>query len=179
MTAASGAERASAELGLLEDIVLRRAQPISSLAVQDPELNTAYEYWTSCRKDGLLPSRREIDVLQLKPVLGHTHLVDVTADDPADYRYRLWGSKVPLHRFRNYTNWRIGDYRSVPYRKGLMEDYSAVTWTGSPLYHQIVARLDSIRYSYARILLPLAEDGRKVNMLIVCTRDRIFPDFTV
>jgi hypothetical protein len=105
--------------------------------------------------------------------------VDVTAQDPMDYRFRLYGSKVRLNRFRNYTNQRVGDLPSAPYRKTVIEDYSSVVWSGTPLYQNIVARLQSIRYSYSRLLLPLAEDGRKVNMLIICTRDRPFADLSV
>lgn len=179
MTAVLQTERAFAELGLLEDVVLRRSQPLASLPMEDPDLNSVFEYWKSCGHDGLLPRRKDIDVLQLKPVLGNTHLVDVTAQDPADYRFRLYGSKVRLNRFRNYTNSRVGDLPSEPYRKTVIEDYSSVVWSGSPLYQNIVARLQSIRYSYSRLLLPLAEDGRKVNMLIICTRDRTFSDLTV
>ncbi len=162
----------------LEDVVLRRPQPLSSLESLDPELFQVFEYWQSRRQEGLLPRRKDIDVLQLKPVLGHTHLVDVSAQDPAEYRFRLYGSKVRLDRFRNYTNSKVGDYPSEPYRNALIEDYSSVVWTGTPLYQHIVARLQSIPYSYSRLLLPLAEDGRKVNMLVVCTRDRVYTDFS-
>ncbi len=179
MTAVPQTERAAAEVGLLEDIVVRRTQPLAILQAEDPDLNVVFEYWRSCSREGLLPQRKDIDVLQLKPVLGHTHLVDVTAQDPMDYRYRLYGSKVRLNRFRNYTNQRVGDLPSAPYRKTVIEDYSSVVWSGTPLYQNIVARLQSIRYSYSRLLLPLAEDGRKVNMLIICTRDRPFVDLSV
>jgi hypothetical protein len=179
MSAVPQTAKPSAQLGPLDDIVLRRPQPLSSLPAGDPELNLVYEYWNGCRNDGLLPRRKDIDVLQLKPVLGHTHLVDVSAQDPADYRFRLYGSKVRLDRFRNYSNTRVGDYPSIPYRTALIEDYSSVAWSGTPLYQHIVARLQSIRYSYSRLLLPLAEDGRKVNMLVVCTRDRVFSDFSI
>ena len=128
MSAVPQTAKPSAQLGPLDDIVLRRPQPLSSLPAGDPELNLVYEYWNGCRNDGLLPRRKDIDVLQLKPVLGHTHLVDVSAQDPADYRFRLYGSKVRLDRFRNYSNTRVGDYPSIPYRTALIEDYSSVAW---------------------------------------------------
>ncbi|MGQ0675404.1 MAG: PAS domain-containing protein [Rhodospirillales bacterium] len=179
MLAVLQTERAAAEVGLLEDVVVRRTQPLALLPVEDPDLNVVYQYWRTCARDGLLPRRKDIDVLQLKPILGHMHLVDVTAQDPMDYRFRLYGSKVRLNRFRNYTNQRVADLPSAPYRKTVIEDYSSVVWSGTPLYQNIVARLQSIRYSYSRLLLPLAEDGRKVNMLIICTRDRPFADLGV
>lgn len=179
MTALPQTAKPSSHVGLLDDIVLRRPQPLSLLPTADPELNQVYQYWATCRSDGLLPKRKDIDVLQLKPVLGHTHLVDVSAQDPADYRYRLYGSKVRLNRFSNYTNTRLGDLPSVTYRNALIDDYSAVAWSGTPLYQNVVARVQSVRYSYSRLLLPLAEDGRRVNMLMVSTHDRLFPDLDI
>ena len=74
---------------------------------------------------------------------------------------------------------RVGDLPSTPYKSALIEDYSSVAWSGTPLYQHVLAQVQSIRYSYSRLLLPLAEDGRKVNILIICTRDRVFPDFTL
>jgi hypothetical protein len=160
------------EPGPPDDMVLRREQPLTSIRTWDPEVYVAYEHWLSRRHDGLLPARKDIDVPQLKPILGHIHLVDVSAPDPADYRFRLYGSMVRLDRSRNYTNLRIGDYPSKPYRTALMEDYSRVVSTGAPLYQHVVARLKSISYSYGRLILPLADDGSKVTMLVVCTHDR-------
>mgnify|MGYP000583810733 CR=1 FL=1 len=69
MSAVPQTAKPSAQLGPLDDIVLRRPQPLSSLPAGDPELNLVYEYWNGCRNDGLLPRRKDIDVLQLKPLV--------------------------------------------------------------------------------------------------------------
>jgi len=51
------------------------------------------------------------------------------------------------------------------------------TWsrTGEPAYHLISHTVDYIRHSFARLLLPLAEDGRRVNQLLVFVNERRLP----
>ena len=36
-----------------------------------------------------------------------------------------------------------------------------------------------IQYSYSRLFLPMATDGRAVDGLIICINARKFPDFTI
>jgi hypothetical protein len=48
-----------------------------------------------------------------------------------------------------------------------------------PCYQQIVALVDFIQYSYSRLILPMATDGRTVDGLIICINARKFPDFTI
>ena len=43
----------------------------------------------------------------------------------------------------------------------------------------IIAMVDHVKYSYSRLILPLADDGRRVNMLLVCINDRMFDDFSL
>lgn len=161
------------------DVVRRRAQPLDLMATEDERLDFAYRYWTGKRQNGLLPARKDIDVIDLRPVIGAMHIVDVAAADPNEYRFRVYGSKVRMRRFQNYTNHCVGDHPSETYRSAVAEDYLSVVATGVPSYQQIVARIDHINYSYSRLLLPLADDGRRVNMLLVCINDRAFDDFQV
>jgi hypothetical protein len=48
-----------------------------------------------------------------------------------------------------------------------------------PCYQHIVALIDFIQYSYSRLILPMATDGRAVDGLIICINARKFPDFTI
>lgn len=161
------------------DVIRRRNVPCSRIPDADAKLRAAYHYWQSKRNNGLLPARRDIDVLDLRNLMGRMHVIDVADRDPPDYRYRLFASNIPLDQFKNYTNMRLGDYPSEAYRRTVMEDYLACVTTGVPLYQQIVASIDYMNYSYSRLLLPVADDGRKVNMLFACTNDRKFDDLTL
>jgi PAS domain-containing protein len=133
-----------------------------------------YRYWESLRPEGLLPKRADFDIQHLRPVLGMTCVVDVSADNPDDYFVRLFGSEIPLGT--DMSRHRVGDYPSPPYRDMLAQDYKTAREVGAPLYHEIAALIDDKRHSYARLILPFAEDGRSVNQLIVSSIHQKFPD---
>jgi len=160
---------------LARDKVFRRR--VSLWEPDAPEsdiLMSLYRYWESLRPEGLLPKRGDFDIQRLRPVLGMTCVVDVTADDPDDYFVRLFGSEIPLGT--DMSRHRVGDYPSLPYREMLAQDYRTAREIGAPLYHEIAAMIDFKRHSYARLVLPFAEDGRNVNQLIVSSIHQKFPD---
>lgn len=161
------------------DVVKRRRYALHQIPAEDGDLAMAYRYWDSLRQDGLLPARRDIDIVKLRPLASKLHLVDVYGDDQPRFRFRLYGSGIPLDGFRNYTSLEIEDYPSQAYSRSLIEDYSAVSFTGVPCYQHVVARIDFIGHSYSRLIAPLADDGRRVNALMVCIRLRGFDDLTV
>jgi hypothetical protein len=157
--------------------VKRRNLPLDRFLAGDEKLAKALAYWSSKRRDGLLPSRRDIDVIDLRHLMGWMHLVDVGGREPPDYTYRVLGSSVRLGHAPNINSFRLGDYAPGPYRDSLFEDYSSVCFTGVPLYQQVVALLAYVQYSYSRLILPTADDGRRVDTLIVCINKRSFDDF--
>lgn len=179
MLAQPNALRQGTEAGDVTHVVKRRRLPLGQFLPGDEKLAQAYAYWNAKRHNGLLPARRDIDVLDLRPLMGWMHLVDVGGRDPADYTYRLLGSAVRLGHAPNVNSFRLGDYAPGPYRDSLYEDYSAVCFTGVPSYQQVVALLSYVKYSYSRLVLPMAEDGRRVDMLMVCINKRQFSDFTL
>ena len=154
------------------DTVTRRRLPLSEFAPQDQKLGEAYAYWQSKRRDGLLPSRRDIDILDLRPLMGWTHLVDTTSSTPAEYRYRLVGTAVRIEATQDFKDFRLGDYPSKIYRDSLLEDYGAVVFSGVPSLHHIVAVINYVSYNYTRLILPMADDWRHVDSLMVCVNRR-------
>jgi hypothetical protein len=73
----------------------------------------------------------------------------------------------------------VEKYASKTMRDATIEDYQSVCFTGVPCYQHIVALIDFIQYSYSRLILPMATDGRAVDGLIICINARKFPDFTI
>jgi hypothetical protein len=71
---------------------------------------------------------------------------------------------------------RLGDYPSQPYRDMLAEDYKTARDLGTALYHEIAARIDYKRHSYARLILPFAGHDARVNQLIICSVQQTFDD---
>lgn len=162
------------------DIVKRRRQSLESFSAEDGQLQKAHAYWQTKRRGGLLPGRNDIDIVDLRPLVGWMHLIDVSHDDPGEWKYRVSGTLVRFDPQRiNPSNLRIRDFPSSIYRESLIEDYTAVKFTGVPAYHNVVALVNFRHYSYSRLILPMAADGRRVDTLLVCIHKHRFGDLAV
>jgi hypothetical protein len=160
---------------LTGNVVKRRQLPLQDIARLDPELGAPYEYWVSKRGHGLLPARKDIDILDIRPAVNITHLVNVSSEDPDDWTFLVVGPVAP--RTWEWSSGRpaIRECPWPPFREMLFDDYGAARFSGAAMYHEVAARLDWIKYSYGRIILPLAKNGRKVDTLMVCINMRDVP----
>ena len=61
-------------------------------------------------------------------------------------------------------------------RDDAIEEYQQAVAAGTPSYHLISLVEKRLSYSYARLLLPLAQDGRRVDRLIVLINERPLPE---
>lgn len=156
-----------------DSILRRRVSLWDAEPPKNETLMALYRYWESLRPEGLLPARAEFDLAKLKPVMGMASVVDVDVEDPLDYCIRLQGASIP---HTDLSKQRIRDIPSAAYRDMLSKDYRAAKEIGTPAYYEVVARLDYLPHSYARLILPFAKDGRRVNQLLVCSVHVKFPD---
>lgn len=158
------------------DRVIRRRLPLWE--PEPPKLKVLmdlYRYWESLRPTGLIPSRQEFDVLKLKSVMGTTTVIEVDDSTPENFRFRLFGTQIPLPMpLSNRTLSAVRE--SEPYFKMVEQDYIAARDIGTPLYHEVVALINYVTHSYARLILPFAADGRNVNQLVVSSVRQDFPD---
>lgn len=178
-TQGSKAGQSSWALETAQYIFKRRQLPLVEMAERDDVLNIAYQYWQSKRNGNLLPSRSNIDILEITRLIKHTHLIDVRDSDPENWFFRLVGSIVP-----QTLGWPIGrDTLSAcpwpEYKAMLIQDYSTVKMTGVPMYQEFAIRIDWIAYQYSRVVLPFADDGRTVDTLMSCVVHRAIPDLQV
>jgi hypothetical protein len=160
----------------LRDRVLRRR-----ISLTDPDvpkqkaLVDLHRYWETLRVDGKLPSRAQFDITRLKAVMGATSIVEVAGETPENFRYRLVGTQIPLPM--TLSNRTIDALRaSEPFFRGVEQDYLAARDLSTPLYHEVMAVIDYVTYSYARLILPFAADGETVNQLLVSSVHQEFPD---
>jgi PAS domain len=159
------------------DVVRRRRLPLSEFAGEDDKLAEALAYWQSKRQNGMLPSRRDIDVVDLRPLIGFMHLVDVVDAAAGQFRFRLHGTRVRIGQ--SFSDHVVENISSKAMRDAAVEDYQSVCFTGVPCYQHIVALVDFIQYSYSRLILPMASDGRTVDALMICINARKFSDFSI
>ena len=137
-------------------------------ATAKSEIVALYNYWRSkVPADGTLPGRKHIDPLDIPKLLPHIWLIDVV-DDSRRFRVRLLGTALvdtgtPLKR---------GDFvvdRLLPeQRAASLAEFESVVQSREPLWYRgpVNLRHDTYVYEVERIFLPLAADGRHVDMLL-------------
>ena len=138
----------------------------SSLAFERPELVDLLGVWQAKRQGRAMPARADLTPFELKAHLGNLLLTDVEPE-PLRFRYRLVGTNITRIVKRDAT----GCYFDEIYKGRLRETAIAVNaWVvreRAPL--RIFSRTGHERndiYTYEGVLLPLSQDGERVNMVL-------------
>jgi len=130
-------------------------------------LRSLHDYWLRCRRGGGLPSRADIDPVDIPSLLPHVMLVDVLAEGPR-FRFRLVGTQVaigkdPTGRFLHEAAPKglFGHHLGALYARAVRE--------ARPFYTVFDYRYAASRgpERIHRLFLPLSDDGEAINMLIV------------
>jgi hypothetical protein len=158
-----------------EDLSKRLCLPLTAIAPQDEWLGQLLSIWRNARPHWRLPASESLDTLEVLNIArGRAHIVDTRAADPADYRFRLWGTVNSYGS--GHTNHTLAQMPAGLMREDALEDYWEVVTTGVPTY-QLIHHVENGRlFSYARLLLPLAADGRHVDQLLVLINERALPE---
>ena len=159
------------------DRSVRWSRPLDAIAGDDGWLGQVLSFWGSARRGRRLPSNESLDSLELLNIAcGRAHIVDTANSNPSGYRFRLWGTVNSYGH--GYANRALGEMPEGLMRDDAIQDYRAVVLSGAPNYHLISIVEHEIPFSYARLLLPLAQDGRRVDRLIVLINERALPELT-
>jgi len=129
-------------------------------------------YWAGKRAGRAMPSRADIDPTELPGRLWpHLMLLDVLREGGRiRFRYRLVGSVFEEAFGRNPT----GQYQDevIPtqavYRRYIIELFNAVVRLKKPQYTESIFTLpgQSMPTMTRRLMLPLSNDGKTVNMML-------------
>lgn len=139
-----------------------------AMAVTHPKMQRLLAYWQSkCRHDRL-PGRRDIDPLDFPDLLPHVSMFDVVhAGDAMRFRIRLLGTANVQLMGGDCTGEYI-DARMRPEDAArVLASYRAVVEERRPDYLRgslVTPGREHVHYE--RLLLPLASDGRTVDMLL-------------
>jgi hypothetical protein len=132
---------------------------------QNPQLQAVHRYWLERCEGPRLPARRAIDPIDLKRYLSNLLLVDVTLH-PLRFRYRLFGTGLVRLYQREMTGKYVDDIQSESLRAAVLQAYAQVINRRSPVFSALAFVVDYHRVKYDRLLLPLAEDGDTVSMVM-------------
>jgi hypothetical protein len=134
----------------------------------DARLHSVLSYWSGKRGARPMPSRRDIDPLELGPtVLPHLMLVDV--EPGPRFRYRLFGTAVSEAFGTDATGQYIDAVMVGEYREFLLRLYSDLVTMKKPIYSTSIygTKLDTKMWTQ-RLMLPLSSDGNAVDMVLAC-----------
>jgi hypothetical protein len=157
------------------DYAKRLSLPIDAISPSDEWLDQLLGGWRNARCGWRLPSSESLDPLQLLNIArGRAHMVDTCDSRPEAYRFRLWGTVNSYGG--GHANKTLAEMPAGLMRDEAIEDYWEVATTGVPTYQLIRHVENNVPYSYARLLLPLAADGRQVDRLVVLINERPLPE---
>jgi len=136
-----------------------------------PKVRRLFEYWNTRRPDpDLLPGRQHFEPLDVVDLLPHLWIVE--HDKAAGrLRYRLVGTRIVEAIGRDVTGrWFDEVHPEAAQRAGYLRAVAGLRagvpiWRrGRPWY-----RVDPEIFEAERMLLPLARDGRQVDMTLAIT----------
>lgn len=153
------------------DFSERLSRPLDAIRPEDGWLGQILADWRNVRSGRRPPSIESMDSFELLNIArGRAHIVDTRDAEPPGYRFRLWGTVNSYGG--GHANKTLAEMPAGLMRDDAVEDYRKVVAEGVPSYQLLHHVEDSRAYSYARLVLPLAGDGRRVDRLIVLINER-------
>ena len=131
-----------------------------------PRLRRLYDYWNDKRGARRMPCRKDIDPVDLRDLLGFINLVDVL-ENPRDYRIRLVGTKTVSIVGSDITGKRYSEVDPKQKFYFIGEAYALCVDQGTPvLVEADLGFLGRQHLEFARLYLPLSNDGSRINMVM-------------
>jgi len=120
-----------------------------------------------------MPSRRDIDPIEMKAWLAHLMLIDVLPQAPY-FVYRLVGTGEVAQRRKDPTGKPVAEAFFAPEAEQALVHYEHVATTKSPFFWNAPYTSPTGRMAHDDILfMPLSDDDERVNMIMVFTYIRI------
>lgn len=153
------------------------AEAFSLPAAAHPTMHEAYAYWRSVWPEPhLLPGRQHIDPLAMPRILPYAWLMEVHPSMPGldipRLRFRLVGSHVDLGFGGPKTGCWLDEVEpEFNTHRAMQAHFVACARYGTPSHRrgQPRFRFNAEAAELERMMLPLAGNGRQVDMLFGCT----------
>ncbi len=144
--------------------------------LRDDRHRRACSYWRSKSPEGRLPGRRDIDPLEVPDLLPWLTLIDVVWEGGEDgegkrlrLRCRLIGTEVVDRFGRDITGFYAEEAYPEDYLAQALETYGAIIESRRPQLSRHQIPIEGREHAeYDRLILPLAGDGDRVDMFMIC-----------
>lgn len=137
-------------------------------AVFTPRLARLYDYWLEKRGDRLCPGRCDIDPLDLRWILGHLCLLEHLPDGD-EFRFRLYGVHFVQKEGMDLTGKLMSDHPDRVHAARVNRLLRHIRRNARPWAGHEQSTIAGRPWSYTSLMLPLAADGRTVDMILVAT----------
>jgi hypothetical protein len=138
-----------------------------SLDFRSQALRELHEYWRAKLNGRQLPTRSDLDPVEIPHLLKHVALVDVE-HDPLRLRFRLIGTHITEATGRDSTGKYFDDAYDEEIAAGMTELYKVSINSKAPIRHYSRAIFAGQDYRhYEAVHLPLSDDGENVTMVLV------------
>ena len=136
-----------------------------------PDILKILAYWEGKRGDRAMPRRGDIDPAELIELLPNIMLVDVV-DDERQFVYRLVGTGEVQVRGKDPTGKSVKEGYFAASPEAAVANYQKVCDTKAPYYEEDEFQVVDRYIGEANLFLPLSDDGRTVNKILVFSINR-------
>lgn len=133
-----------------------------------PLLKSVYDYWSELRPSpDAFPKRSQIKPHKLKALLPYIGIIEKREPD-GDFFYRLIGTGLTAPLGFDPTGQRIRDVFPPQIGERLLRALEWVEANNAPSLAVVTFKdAGNIEMDYDRLILPLAEDGKTINMFLL------------
>ena len=150
---------------------MKRARDLTAETIEHPKSRRVLDYWLEKAAGRDMPSRAEIDPLELRDLLGNLCLIDVTEEKPPRFRYRVDGSTLAAITGFDLTGKYADELPDPPYRDYVVALYARVVATRAPVFRYNEEEWGDYGMRVESVTLPLSTDGQRVDAIL----DAVFP----
>ncbi len=136
-----------------------------------PDILKVLAYWQAKCNGRTMPSRADIDPVELAPYLSNITLVDVV-EDSRRFVYRLVGTGEVQLRGNDPTGKSVAEAFFATTPAQAITRYETVCRTRAPFYEEDDFQVVDRFVSEANLFLPLSDDDKIVNKVLVFSINR-------
>src|SRR5215469_4521897 len=103
-------------------------------AIKHPKLRQLYDYWDGRRGGRQLPSRGDIDPVDMRFAIGDVILADVIEGDPPRFRIRLHGTNLSERTNFDLTGKMLDEMPAPEFRELVNRSFRKVARTKEPMH---------------------------------------------
>ena len=126
------------------------------------------DYWRAKCAGDRLPSRQDIDPVDIPNLLPTLYLIDIARETtPPRFRFRLLGDEITEKFQRNSTGKWLDEIYDAEFYDRISTDYLDIIRTKQPSYAVLNMPVIGREFiQYERLVCPLASDGQTVDSLV-------------